>query len=151
MSLTRRQVLSGTVIFGLLSISGFKFNRFNERIYVTSVVRSVYPGIRIEESDLNDFASDFIRIYNFDFVTISNKLRYFMLEKSAIISNRYLSKRLFIRYPAQRFFRELVITVFIKSTNFPDVGEAGIVEYFGIQEFNILGVCSNSFARFDLN
>lgn len=151
MSPTRRKVLFGAVTLGFMSIIGFKFKKFDERLFVTGVVKSVYPEIQIKNGDLNDFASDFIRIYDFDFGTISNKLRYFMLEKSKIIANPFLRNRLFIRSTTQRFFRELVITVFLKSTNFTDVGEAGIVEYFGIQEFNILGACSNSFARFDLN
>jgi hypothetical protein len=148
---TRRQLISGAVALCFMSISVFKFKKFDERLFVTGVVRNFCPEIKIKNNDLNDFSSDFIRIYDFDFTTISNKLRYFMISNSAISSNHILSDVLFIRSPVQRFFHELVVTVFIKSTNFHEVGGTGIVEYFGIQEFKVPGACSNIFARFDPN
>lgn len=134
---TRRQVLSGAVALCFISISVFKFKKFDERLFVTGVVRNFYPEIKIKNNDLNDFASDFIRIYDFNFATISNKLRYFMISNFTSISNYNFIDVLFIRSPVQRFFHELVVTVFIKSTNFHEVGGAGIVEYFGIQEFKV--------------
>lgn len=144
MLLSRRSAVFFGAAALIGSLIGGKFWKFDERDFIYSCIRRVFSLYEIDEEAIENFISDFLKIYSFHFISGFDKLRYFLYYRNR--DSGSLDSNL---WPRLIYYEQLIVTIFIKSTDFSSLNGGRKINYTGIERFTVPGVCANKFSSFD--